>query len=134
MCIQDQFNVALGTSSGGLIVLGLFLNGWTVPTCLDQLVSLAESAFQRRWLPWLPLIDILIMCLTDSRYGAKYLQEALKSAVRNSRTMLESGPFNTMVAVTATTTNNPKHASLLIMQMMCPVMVILLPDWLTHAN
>ncbi|KAF8545288.1 acyl transferase/acyl hydrolase/lysophospholipase [Trichophaea hybrida] len=97
--IQQNFDMAFGTSSGGLIVLGLFLNGWTVVECLKQFISLAESAFRPQ---------LLVACLADSRYSARGLEGALKAAF-GERRMLDwpaNQEFSAKVAVTATTVND----------------------------
>ncbi|KAF8533989.1 acyl transferase/acyl hydrolase/lysophospholipase [Trichophaea hybrida] len=99
--VQAHFDLALGTRIGGLIVFGLFLNGWSVKECSSQFVQLAEKAFSnpRR---------VLMSVLTDSRYGVSDMEHALKKAFGEDRALLDwsnVGSLTTKVAVTATTTD-----------------------------
>jgi patatin-like phospholipase/acyl hydrolase len=110
--IQQNFNMAFGTSSGGLIVLWLFLNGWTVVECLKQFISLAESAFCPRKLLSIPglrtVAELLVACLADRGYSARGWEGALKAAF-GERRMLDwpaNQEFSAKVAVTATTVDN----------------------------
>jgi hypothetical protein len=106
--IQENFDLAYGTSSGGLVILGLFLNGWSVEECLEKFVTLARRAFRPRNLS-LPFLQkaqrFLISYFADSRYSATGLEDALKDAF-GTGTMLDwsrSHDFGAKVAVTATT-------------------------------
>lgn len=121
--IQENFDLAYGTSSGrpsltlrskitnrvgGLIVFGLFLNGWSVEECLENFVTLARRAFRPRdfGIPFLQKFQkFLVSYLADSRYGATSLEIALKDAFGTSAMLdwSESCNFGTKVAVTATT-------------------------------
>jgi hypothetical protein len=106
--IQENFDLAYGTSSGGLVVFGLFLNGWSVEECMEKFVALARRAFRPRdlSLPFLRKAQrFLISYFADSRYSATGLEAALKDAF-GTGTMLEwsrSHDFGVKVAVTATT-------------------------------
>ena len=65
-------------SSGGLIVLELFMNGWTAETCLTKYTSLANQALK---LPSSTLGKLmhgtLIVLTTDGRYGPTNIETAL---------------------------------------------------------
>lgn len=98
------------TVSGGLIVLGLFMNNWSVSTALEKFIVLAEKAFRPRISKLIRLpfskrfIQYMLACLMDSQYGAGGIEEALKASFGENRTMLDStSKLSTKVAVTATT-------------------------------
>ncbi|KAA8895327.1 acyl transferase/acyl hydrolase/lysophospholipase [Sphaerosporella brunnea] len=108
--IQENFDLAFGTSSGGLIILGLFLNGWSVSHCLKQFLSLAKNAFHPRklFVPFMrKLADIIVAFITDSRYNARGLESVLQETFGESRSMLDwsTKQYSTKIAVTATTVN-----------------------------
>ncbi|KAJ5475413.1 hypothetical protein N7539_007700 [Penicillium diatomitis] len=46
--IQDVVDLAIGTSSGALIALGLFAMSWDVRTCSERFDTLAKRIFSRR--------------------------------------------------------------------------------------
>ncbi|PWW72047.1 FabD/lysophospholipase-like protein [Tuber magnatum] len=110
--IQEHFfDLAIGTSSGGLIALGLLFQGWSVDECLRQFIRLANKAFRRRPHPTcLPIlcrvIDYIYSFVADSQYSADGIEEALKEAFGDERDMCARDNNKTKVAVTATTTNS----------------------------
>ncbi|KAA8895227.1 hypothetical protein FN846DRAFT_348351 [Sphaerosporella brunnea] len=101
--IQEHFDLAIGTSPCGLVVFGLFINGWSVRQCSNQFVRLAKMAFSRP--------QSLVMAIhTDSRYRASDMEQALKKAFGTERARLDWSEaanryLTTKVAVTATTTD-----------------------------
>ncbi|KAI5796092.1 acyl transferase/acyl hydrolase/lysophospholipase, partial [Pyronema domesticum] len=99
--IQEHFDLAIGTSSGGLIVFGLFINGWSVGECANQFVRLAEKAFSKP--------RNLLISIFTSRYSAGGMDEALKEAFGDEKSLIDwsHASFPTKVAVTATTTDTP---------------------------
>ncbi|KAG0133090.1 hypothetical protein HOY82DRAFT_483158 [Tuber indicum] len=109
--IQECFDLAIGTSSGGLIVLGLFSRGWSVDECLQEFIRLASRAFTwRPRLPFLPIlhraIDYILSFVVDSRYSADHVEVALKEAFGTEQNMFTADNNRTKVAVTATTTKS----------------------------
>ncbi|QQK44167.1 Patatin-like serine hydrolase, putative [Penicillium digitatum] len=99
--IQDVVDLALGTSSGGLIAIGLFIMTWNISTCSGIFEELARRIFRSRrrspfallnftyrsgsmlgnmgrWLHWL---------LHDSCYDARVFDDALKSVFGENRLM-----------------------------------------------
>ena len=91
---------------GGLIVLGLFMNGWSVEEGLENFMRLAKQAFKAPSSSIGKTLHGLLMSIfTDSRYGSKNIENALLEAFGSDRTMLgwtETGNHRTRVAVTAT--------------------------------
>ncbi|KAJ6151386.1 Patatin-like serine hydrolase [Penicillium chermesinum] len=100
--IQDVIDLGIGTSSGGLIIQGLFIMSWTVPECSRTFESLAHRIFSQRrnsaalnlirpfitgrslvsesarWLSWL---------LRDSCYDARVFDDVLKETFGEYRRM-----------------------------------------------
>ncbi|CAG7958067.1 unnamed protein product [Penicillium salamii] len=102
--IQDVVDLALGTSSGGLIVIGLSIMSWNIATCSEIFDNLARRIFHKRrrsplalfnfvdqngsvlgnlskWIHWL---------LHDSCYDAKTFDDALKGVFGDNRLMFGS--------------------------------------------
>jgi hypothetical protein len=107
--IQVNFDYAIGTSSGGLVVFGMFLKGWTPVESLKQFVALAKMSFwPRAWVARIPgllnIHDLLVSYFADSRYSSSGIERALQEAFGQRRIMEHQGHhLNTKVAVTATT-------------------------------
>lgn len=95
--IQAFFDLIVGTSTGGIIALGLGVEQWRVETCIKKFTRLVDKAFTRR----LPGMRI------GSRYKTRPLVETLEEAFKDE--FLFGGPhesptsYLTKVAVTATT-------------------------------
>ena len=111
--IQEHFDLCVGTSSGkkfsvvtkkqepgnnilflgGLVALGLYLNGWDVTQALGIFEELATKAFQPRQhiLPGRVggCLGFLISMFADSQCSAGRLENALKQAFGRNRTMAE---------------------------------------------
>ncbi|KAK3328585.1 acyl transferase/acyl hydrolase/lysophospholipase [Cercophora scortea] len=110
--IQSFFDLIVGTSTGGLIALGLTAMNWTVPECIQRFETLCNDVFTKRslagglhghklWLIW-------EACMLPSRYKTKPLENALKEAFTEelclfgNPTRIDAQVFPTKVAVTAT--------------------------------
>ncbi|KAH8787540.1 acyl transferase/acyl hydrolase/lysophospholipase, partial [Hyaloscypha sp. PMI_1271] len=115
MGIQEHFDIAFGSSSGALILLGLFVNRWSVDECTNQFQRLSRVVFEKRWYCRIPLISVSVLrpCLdiiwsfaTDSRYSSSGVNRALKSAFGDISSVFQSPCGGTKVAVVATTTND----------------------------
>ena len=87
--VQEHFDIALGTSSGGLIVLGLFLNGWSVVQALEIFTRLSSVAFTPRQRYFPKYFGLLLSYLADSRYNSSSFESALKAVFGDTRTMRE---------------------------------------------
>jgi predicted acylesterase/phospholipase RssA len=73
--IQAFFDLIVGTSTGGIIALGLGANGWTVQKCILHFESLCREAFTRRGLA-IPGIEWI--AANFSRYETKPIEQVLK--------------------------------------------------------
>ncbi|OQE66362.1 hypothetical protein PENNAL_c0188G01118 [Penicillium nalgiovense] len=98
--IQDVVDLALGTSSGGLIALGLFAMTWDVTHCSERFNTLARRIFHERRPSILPLLLRQVFgfisvfgdmakwvkwLLHDSCYDSQVFDAALKSAFGERR-------------------------------------------------
>ncbi|OQD97721.1 hypothetical protein PENSOL_c011G11247 [Penicillium solitum] len=98
--IQDVVDLALGTSSGGLIALGLFAMTWDVTDCSERFNTLARRIFRERRPSLLPLLLRQVFgfmsvfgdmakwvqwLLHDSCYDSRVFDAALKSAFGEHR-------------------------------------------------
>jgi len=107
--IQVNFDYAIGTSSGGLVVCGMFLKGWTPADSLKKFVALAKVSFRpRAWVARIPVLlnihDLLVSYFADSRYSSSGIERALQGVFGQRRMMEHQGHnLHTKVAVTATT-------------------------------
>ncbi|OQE65362.1 hypothetical protein PENNAL_c0212G04981 [Penicillium nalgiovense] len=98
--IQDVVDLAIGTSSGGLIALGLFAMTWDVAACSERFNTLARRIFRERRPSILPLLLRQMLgfisvfgdmakwirwLLHDSCYDSQVFDTALKSAFGERR-------------------------------------------------
>lgn len=79
--------------AGGIIVLALFVNGWSVDKCGERFEQLARLAFQPRPSPGIPIIshivDSLVSLFADGRYPADNLEAALQETFGRDRSILD---------------------------------------------
>ncbi|KAI9765987.1 MAG: hypothetical protein M1840_006994 [Geoglossum simile] len=108
--IQENFEVAFGTSSGFLIVLAMFVNGWSAEDCANIFENLAKTAFQSRIVSQIPILsriqELLITYLADSFYPADDLEAALKDVFGSDRGIMDCShatATGTKVGMPATT-------------------------------
>ncbi|KAI1676133.1 patatin phospholipase [Pyrenophora tritici-repentis] len=81
--VLRYFNVVFGTSTGGIVALGL-AQGWSIQKCIEIFPRLADAAFQRRkFLGMLHLpkaLESLMSIFTDCLYPTSQIEAALKEA------------------------------------------------------
>ncbi|KAE9983700.1 hypothetical protein BLS_003847 [Venturia inaequalis] len=104
--IHCFFDLIVGTSTGGLIALGLGSMGWSVEECTERFQSMCKTAFTRRLGVAIPGIGLLVENFNHSRYATKPLEQTLKAAFTENE-YLFGGPKRSTssrikVAVTAT--------------------------------
>ncbi|KIV94149.1 hypothetical protein PV10_05287 [Exophiala mesophila] len=98
--VQDNFEISFGTSSGGLIVLALFIMGWPVEDCANIFESFAKRAFRPRWVSHVPVVSripvlshilgFLVSYLADGLYPADNLEAALKEVFGGDMGILDN--------------------------------------------
>lgn len=112
--IQNFFDLIVGTSTGGIIALGLGEKGWTVKECITKFKHFANQAFsKRRGLGW-QLIDNLIAAQHNGKYKVEPLEDLLRTEygedslfgghTNNSKSSTNNSPSVCKVGVTTTTT------------------------------
>ncbi|KAK8017030.1 FabD/lysophospholipase-like protein [Apiospora rasikravindrae] len=105
--IQCFFDLVVGTSTGGLVALGLGSMQWRVSECIEKFVKLCDEVFTRRSGSTLPLIGSFIENYHHSKYQTTTLESAMQTAFTEDL-LLYGGqrlPGTTLplkVAVTAT--------------------------------
>ncbi|TKA60681.1 hypothetical protein B0A55_12855, partial [Friedmanniomyces simplex] len=110
--IQDLFDLALGTSAGGLVVLGLFAKQWDVQHAVATFQTLAKQFFSNSFtesFPALGKLNSYVRCMIrDSCYKIESLNETLKASFGEQTRMFdypEPGVSQCKLAVTTTTTS-----------------------------
>ncbi|KAE9969413.1 hypothetical protein EG328_006861 [Venturia inaequalis] len=90
---QQFFKVAFGISSGGLICLAMFVNGWGIEESTDTFERLAKVAFTPRTVSKIPIfrnfIELLISYFADGLYAPKNIESALKQVFGDDRSILD---------------------------------------------
>lgn len=111
--IQKFFKVFVGTSSGGLIGGGLYINGWTVEETIPMFMKLAKRSFRGRktlgvpFLSW--IVQLLVAYSCDGLYPASHIEAALKEAYGNG-SILDSSyatSIGAKVGLTVATVGDP---------------------------
>ncbi|KAK8072958.1 FabD/lysophospholipase-like protein [Apiospora saccharicola] len=105
--IQCFFDLVVGTSTGGLVALGLGSMKWRVSECLEKFVKLCDEVFTRRSGSSLPIIGSFIENYHHSKYQTTTLENALQTAFTEDLLLFggQRLPGTTLplkVAVTAT--------------------------------
>ncbi|ORY63334.1 acyl transferase/acyl hydrolase/lysophospholipase [Pseudomassariella vexata] len=78
--IQRFFDLMVGTSTGGLVALGLGVMHWGVDKCIEKFESLCDEAFTRRVGSSLPVVGSFIDYYHHSKYQTSTIESALKKA------------------------------------------------------
>ncbi|KAE8449132.1 hypothetical protein EG329_008516 [Mollisiaceae sp. DMI_Dod_QoI] len=78
--IQAFFDLIVGTSTGGIIALGLGVENWTVEQCIGKFTSLCGDAFTPRELLKVPLLGKLSTVNHRSMYKTQPFEKALQEA------------------------------------------------------
>ncbi|KAI0517620.1 FabD/lysophospholipase-like protein [Xylaria bambusicola] len=113
--IQYFFDLIVGTSTGGIIALGLGVNNWTVNECITQFKELCRQAFIPREMHGVPILEKLAAWNHGSIYKTKPFEKMLEK-VFTSRPIFggasDDHEMLTKVAIT-TTSSIAQHAVVL---------------------
>ena len=84
---------------GGLIILAMFINGWSVDDCANVFERLAKKAFKPRWFSRMPLLSqipvfshilvFIVTYLADGLYPPEDLEAALREVFGSKRSILD---------------------------------------------
>ncbi|KAF7502349.1 hypothetical protein GJ744_006003 [Endocarpon pusillum] len=77
--IQAFFDLIVGTSTGGIIALGLGVKQWTVDQCITRFIQLCGKAFTPRELDSVKFLRQVSLLAFRSRYKTKPLRDSLKA-------------------------------------------------------
>jgi predicted acylesterase/phospholipase RssA len=106
--VQSFFDLVIGTSTGGLIALGMVARHWPIATCIANFKELCQQAFTRRAMGNLPLIGFFVDNYNHSKYETKPLKNALRTAFSEDQYLFGGQRYDqtwnspVKVAVTAT--------------------------------
>ncbi|CZT11980.1 uncharacterized protein RAG0_15979 [Rhynchosporium agropyri] len=114
--VQDLFDVAFGTSSGGLIVMAMFLNGLPVTECVKVFEKLSHKAFNRGFVSsnsiFSRLRELLISYFADSLYSAHNLEEGLRMQFGADVSLMDHSAATTKGAKVGITVTGVPNAEL----------------------
>jgi len=81
------------TIVGGLIILAMFVNGWSIDDSTEAFERLAKVAFNRPKVLNIPvmrhLLEFVISYFTDGLYSPKNIEAALKQVFGDERSILD---------------------------------------------
>ncbi|KAK1613532.1 hypothetical protein BDP81DRAFT_443725 [Colletotrichum phormii] len=106
--IRLFFDLIVGTSTGGIIALGLGVNNWSVDECIRVFKTLCEKAFVRRELVGVPILGQLSVANHGSKYKTKPFEALLQDQFQKDRLLFGGNvccdSMDTKVAITSTAT------------------------------
>ncbi|KAF2835324.1 FabD/lysophospholipase-like protein, partial [Patellaria atrata CBS 101060] len=105
-CIRDAFDYVCGTSTGGLISLGLMTMRWPIQECVKNFEHLALQTFKHGNKSFLSLAGIqhlLLSYINDYRYDSSAIEQIFRSTENTPVKMFNPLRCQTKVAVTTTT-------------------------------
>ncbi|OCL03051.1 FabD/lysophospholipase-like protein [Glonium stellatum] len=105
--LRDHFDYVYGTSTGGVIAIGMFLMLWTSQGCIDRFEELAEKTFPQhdsdRQSYLTRQFQRLISAYKDYQYSSATIKDAFQQNRGISLKMFNPLRNNTKIAVTTTT-------------------------------
>ncbi|PQE17590.1 hypothetical protein CJF32_00010591 [Rutstroemia sp. NJR-2017a WRK4] len=115
--IQNLFDVAFGTSSGGLIVMAMFLNGLPVTECMEVFEKLSLKTFDRGFISsnsiFSRLRELLISYFADSLYSAHNLEEGLQAQFGDKTSLMDHSAATSKGAKVGITVTGVPNAALI---------------------
>ncbi|TGJ70100.1 hypothetical protein EYR41_006087 [Orbilia oligospora] len=118
--IQDYFDLAVGTSSGGLVVLGLLLKGWSIQQCESIFTNMSEKIFKpHSGLANIPGFRVLHSLfgplISDSHYSSYDFIKLLEGAYGSQQLKAVSYASETGCKVAVTSTRASSSAPCLFL-------------------
>ncbi|KJZ67949.1 hypothetical protein HIM_12663 [Hirsutella minnesotensis 3608] len=87
--IQTHFQLAVGTSAGGLNLLALFFKGWRAARCTHEYERLASAAFHREFWNKIPFLSALWTIWNNGLYPSHNFEELLRQTFGSETTLLD---------------------------------------------
>ncbi|KAK6850624.1 hypothetical protein PG987_000258 [Apiospora arundinis] len=81
--IQHFLDLIVGTSTGGIIALGLGVRNWSVDECIRHFKYLCKEAFQPRELVGIPLLERMAVLNHGSMYKTSPFQAMLQTTFKS---------------------------------------------------
>ncbi|KAJ3538427.1 hypothetical protein NM208_g5905 [Fusarium decemcellulare] len=78
--IQDLFDLVIGTSTGGLVALGVFEKNWTIAEAKTRFYELSNAAFSVRKALAVPILSKIAEPFCAFKYKSAGINKALQSA------------------------------------------------------
>ncbi|KAK8118120.1 uncharacterized protein PG998_006401 [Apiospora kogelbergensis] len=91
LLIQHFLDLIVGTSTGGIIALGLGVRKWSVDDCISQFKALCIKAFQPRELVGIPVLQNLAVLNHGSMYKTRPLKDILQSSFESKPLFGDTG-------------------------------------------
>ncbi|KAJ8067019.1 hypothetical protein OCU04_004399 [Sclerotinia nivalis] len=112
--IHEHFDLAFGSSSGALVIMGLFVNKWSVDKCLTNFQEFSQLIFRKRVrfgrkfpaLGYLSrVVEGILSIAADSRYSSANINNALQKTFGMDSSLFEADS-GVKIGVIATTTDD----------------------------
>ena len=82
--IQELFDLVIGTSTGGIVALGIFKMDWSVKEARQKFIDLVNEAFSPRQILKVPVFRNAAQLFCSFRYKSTGIETALQKAFRTN--------------------------------------------------